>query len=59
MSNPIAPIAPPVKHDRVVYLFGAGASHACAKAVGSAYGTLMKDLVVDLFDVRIIVSSHR
>ena len=28
----------------VVYLLGAGASHACAKFVGSAHGILMRDL---------------
>lgn len=32
----------------VVYLFGAGASHACVKAVGSGYGILMGDLGEDL-----------
>jgi hypothetical protein len=30
--------------NNVVYLLGAGASHACVKAVGSPYGILMKDL---------------
>ena len=29
---------------RVVYLFGAGASHACVKRVGSPHGILMRDL---------------
>lgn len=29
---------------QVVYLFGAGASHACVKAVGSAHGILMEDI---------------
>ena len=29
---------------RVVYLLGAGASHACVKAVGSPHGILMNDL---------------
>ena len=29
---------------RVVYLFGAGASHACVKRIGSPHGILMRDL---------------
>ena len=33
---------------RVVYLFGAGASHACVKRVGSPYGILMRDLTPQL-----------
>jgi len=33
---------------RVVYLFGAGASHACVRAVGSAFGILMRDLNQEL-----------
>lgn len=32
----------------VVYLIGAGASHACIKAVGSPHGILMSDLVGEL-----------
>lgn len=32
----------------VVYLFGAGASHGCVKAVGSNWGILMQDLGPDL-----------
>ncbi len=32
------------KTKRVVYLFGAGASHGCVKAVGSDRGILMQDL---------------
>ena len=33
---------------RVVYLFGAGASHACVKRVGSTHGILMGDLTGSL-----------
>ena len=33
---------------RVVYLFGAGASHACVKAVNGRWGILTSDLVDDL-----------
>ena len=33
---------------RVVYLFGAGASHACVKRVGSPHGILMRDLTLPL-----------
>jgi hypothetical protein len=36
------------KKVRVVYLFGAGASHGGVQAVGSAHGILMKDLALDL-----------
>lgn len=36
------------KKDAVVYLFGAGASHGCVKAVGSTRGILMEDLGSDL-----------
>jgi len=36
------------KSRRVVYLFGAGASHGCVEAVGSNRGILMKDLGPDL-----------
>ncbi len=44
---------------RVVYLFGAGASHACVKAVGSAHGILMRDLSEELAErVRIIVEDE-
>ena len=35
---------------RVVYLLGAGASHACVKAVGSPHGILMRDLGQSLAD---------
>jgi hypothetical protein len=43
---------------RVAYLFGAGASHASAKAVGSAYGTLMGDLNDELAEeVRRVVEQ--
>ena len=34
----------------VVYLIGAGASHACIKAVGSTSGILMRDLAFDLVE---------
>jgi hypothetical protein len=44
--------------ERVIYLFGAGATHACIKAVNSAYGILMKDLNQELADrVRELVQS--
>lgn len=44
---------------RVVYLFGAGASHACVKAVGSNQGILMRDLNEDLAEeVRKLVASE-
>lgn len=33
-----------IQKKKVVYLFGAGASHGSVKAVGSAYGILMRDL---------------
>ena len=33
---------------RVVYLFGAGASHACVKRIGSPHGILMRDLTPPL-----------
>ena len=33
---------------RVVYLFGAGASHACVNRVGSPHGILMRDLTLPL-----------
>lgn len=39
---------PGVEPQRVVYLLGAGASHACVKAVGSDQGILMSDLADDL-----------
>jgi len=43
---------------RVVYLFGAGASHACAKSVGSAHGILMRDLSEAIADrVRLVVEE--
>src|SRR3989442_12040439 len=45
---PLPPVEAPVKRERVVYLFGAGASDACAKVAGSVRGTLMRDLAVDL-----------
>jgi len=38
------------KRERVIYLFGAGASHASAKSVNSAYGILMTDLRQELAD---------
>ena len=38
----------PVTDQRVVYLFGAGASHGCVLRVGSPYGLLMKDLMDDI-----------
>jgi hypothetical protein len=38
------------RRERVVYLFGAGASHACAQAVGSAHSILMRDLTQELAD---------
>ena len=34
--------------NRVVYLFGAGASHACVKRVGSRHGILTSDLMVPI-----------
>jgi len=40
----------PTDRKRVVYLLGAGASHACAKAVNSTYGILMGDLTQELAD---------
>jgi AraC-like DNA-binding protein len=44
---------------RVVYLFGAGASHACVQHVGSSHGTLMKHLVSLLSDeVSDLVKDH-
>ena len=43
---------------RVAYLVGAGGSHACVKAVGSATGILMSDLAPDLVKgVRSLVKS--
>ena len=33
---------------KVVYLIGAGGSHACIKAVGSPHGMLMRDLAGEL-----------
>ncbi len=45
---PLPPVEAPANRERVVYLFGAGASDACAKVAGSARGTLMRDLAVDL-----------
>src|SRR5690349_1921530 len=43
---------------RVVYLFGAGASHGSVKAVGSSHGILMRDLGPLLFEeVRQLLSS--
>ena len=35
---------------KVVYLIGAGGSHACIKAVGSPHGMLMRDLAVELVE---------
>jgi hypothetical protein len=44
---------------RVVYLFGAGASHACVKAVNSGYGILMRDLNEELAKrLRIAVTNQ-
>jgi len=40
-----------IARKRVTYLFGAGASHAAVKAVGSAYGILMNDLTSELAEV--------
>jgi hypothetical protein len=40
----------PQKRARVVYLLGAGASHACVKAVNSAHGILMGNLSPELAD---------
>jgi hypothetical protein len=39
---------PQPTRERVVYLLGAGASHACVKAVNSAYGVLMRHLGEEL-----------
>jgi hypothetical protein len=52
------------KSRRVVYLFGAGASHGCVKAGGSDRGILMKDLGPDLASavhdlVKVRYESHR
>lgn len=45
--------------ERVVYLFGAGASHACVTAVGSRRGILMRDLGPDLYrKVRALVEDE-
>ena len=44
----VAPNSEARRARRVVYLFGAGASHACVKAVGGTRGILMKDLGQDL-----------
>ena len=38
----------PKSRRRVVYLFGAGASHACVQAVNSAFGLLMTDFRTDI-----------
>lgn len=38
----------PARRERVVYLFGAGATHACVKAVNSGFGLLMRDLSEEL-----------
>ncbi len=43
MSEELQP-AQSTEPKRVVYLIGAGASHACAKALGSSQGILMRDL---------------
>lgn len=48
MGSGSAVAPPPAK--RVVYLFGAGASHACVKSVRSAHGILMSDLGQELSD---------
>ena len=37
-----------ISRTKVVYLFGAGASHGCVKAVGSPHGILMRDLGIEL-----------
>lgn len=47
------------KPNDVVYLFGAGATHACVNAVGSAYGILMGDLTEEILDrVRTTITTE-
>src|SRR2546421_8622800 len=54
----VLPAQPPPKQERVVYLLGAGASHACAKVLSSSFGVLMSHLNQELADrLRAVVES--
>ena len=44
---------------RVVYLIGAGASHACVQRVKSPYGILMKDLIQPMTDQAHQLLEHK
>ena len=45
---------------RVVYFFGAGASHACVKRIGSQHGILMRDLTGPIQNIlrELVMNGH-